>query len=179
MLFMVCQPTVKFRLLYFIVTYTRVVICVKGSQLGIDVVFRNMNPCWLEHLPTFPNISLSASSDYSKSTVTSVAIYQSIRQHILPDFYLQFVTIFSWAEIAQSVYRLAKGWAVRGSIPVGGEIFRTRPDRPWGPPSLLYNGYRRWPHTPSSAEVKERVELYLYSTSGPSWPVRGWTIPLP
>jgi len=26
---------------------------------------------------------------------------------------------------------------------------------------------------PSSAEVKERVELYLYSTSGPSWPVTG------
>jgi hypothetical protein len=30
-------------------------------------------------------------------------------------------------------------------IPVGGEIFRTRPDRPWGPPSLLYNGYRVFP----------------------------------
>jgi hypothetical protein len=27
-------------------------------------------------------------------------------------------------------------------IPVGGEIFSTRPDRPWGLPSLLYNGYR-------------------------------------
>jgi hypothetical protein len=27
-------------------------------------------------------------------------------------------------------------------IPVGSEIFRIRPDRPWGPPSLLYNGYR-------------------------------------
>ena len=26
---------------------------------------------------------------------------------------------------------------------------------------------------PSSAEVKERVELYLYSTYGPSWPVLG------
>ena len=26
---------------------------------------------------------------------------------------------------------------------------------------------------PSSAEVKERVELYLYSPSGPSWPVLG------
>jgi len=26
---------------------------------------------------------------------------------------------------------------------------------------------------PSSAEVKERVELYLYSPSGPSWPVIG------
>ena len=29
-------------------------------------------------------------------------------------------------------------------------------------------------HPPaSSAEVKERVELYLYSNSGPSWPVLG------
>ena len=26
---------------------------------------------------------------------------------------------------------------------------------------------------PSSAEVEERVELYLYSPSGPSWPVIG------
>jgi hypothetical protein len=26
---------------------------------------------------------------------------------------------------------------------------------------------------PSSAEVKEKVELYLYSPSGPSWPVLG------
>ena len=33
------------------------------------------------------------------------------------------------------------GWTVRGSNPGGGEIFRTCPDRPWGPPSLLYNGY--------------------------------------
>jgi hypothetical protein len=29
--------------------------------------------------------------------------------------------------------------------PGGGQIFRTRPDRPWGPPSLLYNGYRVFP----------------------------------
>ena len=26
-----------------------------------------------------------------------------------------------------------------------GEIFRTRPDRPWDPPSLLYNEYRVFP----------------------------------
>ena len=32
---------------------------------------------------------------------------------------------------------------------------------------------------PPSAEVKERVELYLYSPSEPSWPVIGWTVPLP
>jgi hypothetical protein len=29
------------------------------------------------------------------------------------------------------------------------------------------------------AEVKERVQLYLYSPSGPSWPVLGWILPLP
>ena len=35
-------------------------------------------------------------------------------------------------------------WAERSGdrIPVGGEIFRTCPDRPWGPTSLLYKGYR-------------------------------------
>jgi hypothetical protein len=31
------------------------------------------------------------------------------------------------------------------SNPGGGEIFRTCPDRPWGPISLLYNGYRVFP----------------------------------
>ena len=29
-----------------------------------------------------------------------------------------------------------------GLNPGGGEIFCTRPDRPWSPPSLLHNGYR-------------------------------------
>jgi hypothetical protein len=34
-------------------------------------------------------------------------------------------------------------------------------------------GVWRWPPTPSSAEVKERVRLYLYTPSRPSWPVAG------
>ena len=67
----------------------------------------------------------------------------------------------------------------------GDEIFSTRPDRSWGPTSLLYNGYRlSYPGVkrpgrdvdhplPYSSEVKEKVELYLYSTSGLSWPVVG------
>ena len=33
--------------------------------------------------------------------------------------------------------------------------------------------------SPSSTEVKERVQLYLYSPSGPSWPVIGRALPLP
>ena len=82
------------------------------------------------------------------------------------------------------------GWTARGSNPGGGEIFRTRPDRPWGPPSLLYNGYRVfpggkaagawcWSPTPSRAEIKERVELNIYLPFGPLWHVLGWTLPLP
>ena len=79
-----------------------------------------------------------------------------------------------WARISQSVQRLATGWKVWGSNPSGIEIFRTRPDRPWDPPSFLYNVYRlSFPGVkrpgrgvnhplPSVAEVKERVELYLY-----------------
>jgi len=60
------------------------------------------------------------------------------------------------------------GWTVRGSNPGVGEIFRTRPNRPWAPPSILYNGYRVFPggkrpgrgvdHPPLySAEVNERA----------------------
>jgi len=33
--------------------------------------------------------------------------------------------------------------------------------------------------SPPSAEVKERVQLYLYSPSGSSWPVIRWPLPLP
>jgi hypothetical protein len=40
-------------------------------------------------------------------------------------------------------------------------------------------GAWRWPPNPSSAEVKERVKLYFYSTSRSSWPVIRWTPPLP
>jgi len=77
-------------------------------------------------------------------------------------------------------------WTVRSG---GGEIFRIRPHRPEGPRSLLYNDYRvslrevKRPglgvgHTPSSVEVKGRVEVYLDFPCGPSWTVLGYTLPL-
>ena len=76
-------------------------------------------------------------------------------------------------------------------IQVGGEIFRTRPDRSCGPPSLLYSAYRvslpgvKRPgrgvdHPPaSSTEVEGRVELYFCFPFGPSWPALGRALPLP
>ena len=36
-----------------------------------------------------------------------------------------------------------------------------------------------WLPAPSSAEAKERVELYLYCSCGSSWHVVGWTSPFP
>ena len=50
--------------------------------------------------------------------------------------------VLMWAAMTQSVERLATCWTVRDSNPCRGEIFRTRPDRRWGPRNLLYNGYR-------------------------------------
>jgi hypothetical protein len=55
-------------------------------------------------------------------------------------------------------------------------MFRTCPDRPWGPPSLLYNGYRVFPEgkerprrdadpSPPSSAVVKKVKSY---TSTPS-----------
>jgi hypothetical protein len=65
----------------------------------------------------------------------------------VPDYYtilklLLLLVRICGTGIGQSVQRLVKGWTVRGSKPGGEEIFHTCPDRPWGPPSLLYNRYR-------------------------------------
>ena len=83
---------------------------------------------------------------------------------------------------------IATGYRLKGpGIEHRGKSFLNHPDQPWGPPRLLYNGYRlsfsgvKWrgrgvDNTPlSSAEVKERVELYDCFPSGPSWLMVGWT----
>jgi len=61
----------------------------------------------------------------------------------------------------------------RDRIPVGDEIFRTYPDRPWGPTSILYNGYRVFTGgkkrpgrdanpLPSSSAVVKKQQSYTY-----------------
>jgi hypothetical protein len=87
--------------------------------------------------------------DFAGELAASI-IYASF---ITKSFILLYTT-FSWGGIA-TCYELE----VRGSNPGGGEILSTRPERPWGLSSLLYNGYRvipgdkaagawRWPPTP-------------------------------
>jgi len=74
-------------------------------------------------------------------------------------------------------------WVVRESNPGKDKTFRSFADRPWLPPSLLYNPYRlsflgiELPRSgadhlfPPSSEVKGRVYLHLYFSSGFSWHV--------
>ena len=77
-----------------------------------------------------------------------------------------------------SVWWLANGWTVRGLNRSGDRILsllHTRPDRPWGPHSLPYNGYQGFLReikgpgrdvdhpTRSSTEVYAWVKLYSYT----------------
>jgi hypothetical protein len=54
----------------------------------------------------------------------------------------------------------------------------TQPPIQWVPGLFRGKSTGEWrrPPSPSRAEVKERVQLYFYSPSGPSWPVLGWTL---
>ena len=90
---------------------------------------------------------------------------------------------------ASSVQQLATGCTVRGSSPGRGEIFPTRPHDPGAHPASYAMGTGSFPQDvnwpgrginqppPSSAEGKERVELYLYYPSGSSWSALGRILP--
>ena len=95
------------------------------------------------------------------------------------------VQVCRGAVIAQSVQQLATGWTAWGSNPGGRARFyasvQTGPGVRLAPYTM---GTGSWPgvkrpgrcvdYPPlSSAEVKGRVELYICSPSGPSWPVLG------
>ena len=76
-------------------------------------------------------------------------------------------------------------------IPSLASRFSARPDRPWGPPSLLYNGYRVFPggkvrpgraadHSPSSsAAVLEELSYTSTHPLGHRRACNGNTLPLP
>jgi hypothetical protein len=57
-----------------------------------------------------------------------------------------------------------------------------QPPTQWVPglfPGGKAAGAWRWQPTPTRVEGKEIVELYLNPSSGPSWPVLRWILPLP
>ena len=66
---------------------------------------------------------------------------------------------------------MATGWTVRGSNLGGDEIFRTL--RPIQPPAqrVTWPGLGVGNPLSSTAEVKEKVGVYLYSLSVPLWQI--------
>jgi len=112
--------------------------------------------------------------------------------YFLQVFLLQFYVQFSrhWRPGYCSRYS-DQLWAGRSwdRIPVGARFSAPLQTGPGAHPAFNTMGTGsfpgiKWPghgidhQIQSNATVKERVELYLYSPSGPSWSVRGWTIPL-
>ena len=68
--------------------------------------------------------------------------FRKQRSDISTDKNRQIIASAIYQGVGPVAQRLVTGWTVRGSNHGGGEIFRTCPDRPWGPPSLLCNGHR-------------------------------------
>ena len=76
----------------------------------------------------------------------------------------------------------------RGRIPVGARFSPPVQTGPGAYPAHYTMATRslpevKWPRSgtdnpsPLRTEVKERIELHIYSPSGPSWPITGYTSP--
>ena len=100
------------------------------------------------------------------------------------DLYLYLLLIITGGRDSSVGIATRYGLDGPGWNPGGGEIFRTRPDRPWSHPASYTMGIGFFPGVnrpgrgvdhphPSSGEVKGRVELYICVPSGSSWPVLG------
>ena len=88
-------------------------------------------------------------------SINRVYVFHSyfLKIHFIIKIQYKYIIVWYGIGIAQSVYRLATGWTVGGSNPGGGEIFRTRPDRPTQGryrvfPGLKTAGVWCWPPTP-------------------------------
>jgi hypothetical protein len=106
-----------------------------------DATLTYPEPEYTSPLPTILMLSLSVypftrarsskrSPSFRLSYRKPVHIFYPIHAtRIAHLIFLDFLLKYFWcgAGIAQSVQRLATGWAVRGSNPGAGEIFRTRP----------------------------------------------------
>jgi len=66
-------------------------------------------------------------------------------------------------ELHRMKFFLRVPFNIRRSIPGGGggQIFRTCPDLPWGPPSLQYNGYRVFPGDKAAVGVALATHPHL------------------
>jgi hypothetical protein len=107
---------------------------------------RLLHRCYLDVLgPSFPTHSriLFSSEYFHYKIFTSRGPLPGRGPAVEKHWHRETVTPFLWPCKWWDKCILEQ-WLIKIN-PGGGEIFRTCPDRPWGPPSLLYNGYRVYP----------------------------------
>ena len=127
-------------------------------------------------------------ADQTVQTTTAPFMSHSINSKYIMYLYIH---MFHYVgPVDQSEQRLTTGQRVRDRIPVGTR-FSAHPDRPWGPLSLLHNGYRVFPrgkvrlahaadHSPPSiAAVMEEQSYTSTHPLGHTRPVTGTFYVLP
>jgi hypothetical protein len=142
------------------------IVKLPGSELGPDTV------SWLRYF------------DFLEATVETV--YKELTSFINWPFYSSVLEPGYLSRYSVSLRARQSG----DRIPLGARFSAPVQNGPGVQPTSYTMGNVSFPEVkrpgrsidqppPSSAEVKERVELYLYYISGPSWFVLGWTLPLP
>ena len=162
------------------------VLCYKPEGLGFNSRWCHCN-FFYWHNPSRRTMLTQLLTEMSTRNIScglkAVWISRNLSRPVQGSLYVVTVRHLVWAGIAQSVQRLAKLWTVRGSNPGEGEIFRTRPGAypvsctmgTGSFPGVKRPGRGADHSPPSKCRGHERVGLCLYSPSGSSLPVMGWT----
>jgi hypothetical protein len=137
----VCTCNVKVTIVYYLTQCSLV-----------EMNRRYRENCYLHHYPATPmtmeTIALKTPIKLYHITRHHFPEEHSLHSHKLcnPESCSLVIVRIQWVgRVSQSVQQLTTGWTVRRSNTDGGEIIRNYPDRPCGPPSLLYNGNRVFP----------------------------------
>ena len=95
---------------------------------------------------TGPSQLIEKYEKFTDPTFHAQFVLQSTIECLNVTTHIQVLFFFTLEGRDSSVGTATRYWLVGPGIESRwGEIFRTRPDRAWGPPSLLYNGYRVFP----------------------------------
>jgi hypothetical protein len=88
---------------------------------------------------------LQSSGGRNLETMHQKAYIRNFSLHCGVETHSAILAVYFSFTLYITTMRICETGIVRWSYPGGGEVFRTRPDWPWGPPSLLNNGYRVFP----------------------------------
>ena len=117
--------------------------CWPGMQLAIAQNNKNMRGTRILKYRSVVNAEEQESRNHVRAQLSCLQTARSVS--IAWRFKCAAATDKWWAGYLSPYSDLLRAGRSGDQIPVGGEIFRTCPDRPWGPPRLLYNGYRVFP----------------------------------